>query len=111
MKFLFDENLSPQLVEALADSHPDSQHVHEHGLGASDDGDVWEYAKSHGFAVVTKDADFYKRSMRVGAPPKVIWLRVGNCRTAAVEMLLRNSEQTLTRFAGGEESCLMLGRR
>jgi predicted nuclease of predicted toxin-antitoxin system len=72
---------------------------------------VWEYAKSFGFAVVTKDADFYERSMRVGAPPKVIWLRLGNCTTVAVEMLLRNSEQALIRFAGSGESCLVLGRR
>jgi predicted nuclease of predicted toxin-antitoxin system len=111
VKLLFDENLSPELVEALADTYPDSQHVHEHGLGASDDRDVWEYAKSSGFVVVTKDADFYERSLRVGAPPKVIWLRLGNCTTAAVEMLLRNSEQALIRFDGSDESCFIVGRR
>jgi predicted nuclease of predicted toxin-antitoxin system len=107
----FDENLSPELVEALADTYPDSEHVHDRGLGASDDRDVWEYAKSFGFVIVTKDADFYERSMRVGAPPKVIWIRLGNCTTAAVEMLLRNSEQVLIRFAGSEVSYLILGRR
>jgi predicted nuclease of predicted toxin-antitoxin system len=48
--------------------------------------------------------------MRVGAPPKVIWVRLGNCSTVAVEMVLRNSQQTLIRFEGSEESCLMLGR-
>jgi predicted nuclease of predicted toxin-antitoxin system len=111
VKLLFDENLSPQLVQALADVYPDSQHVHDLGLGASDDGDVWEYAKSHGFTVATKDLDFYKRSMRVGAPPKVIWIRSGNCSSAAVEMLLRNSHPALSRFADGEEGCLILGRR
>ena len=110
MKLLFDENLSPELVETLADIYPDSQHVHESGLGRADDRDVWGYAKSHGFAVVTKDADFYERSMRLGAPPKVIWVRLGNCSTVAVEMLLRNSQQALIRFEGSEESCLMLGR-
>jgi predicted nuclease of predicted toxin-antitoxin system len=111
VKLLFDQNLSPELVEALADTYPDSQHVHEQGLGSSEDLNVWEFAKFHGFAVVTKDADFYERSMRVGAPPKVIWVRLGNCSTVAVEMLLRNSQQALIRFAGGEESCLMIGRR
>ena len=59
---------------------------------------------------MSKDADFYERSMRVGAPPKVIWVRLGNCSTVAVEMLLRNSQQALIRFEGSEESCLMLGR-
>ena len=74
------------------------------------DGIVWEYAKVHGLTIVSKDADFYERSMRVGAPPKVIWVRLGNCSTGAVEMLLRNSQQALIRFEGSEESCLMLGR-
>ncbi len=111
MNLLFDENLSPELVEALADTYQDSRHVHDSGLGRADDGAVWEYAKSFGFTVVTKDLDFYERSVRVGAPPKVIWLRLGNCTTAAVEMLLRNSEQALIRFDGSEESCLVLGRR
>ncbi len=111
MKLLFDENLSPELVEALADIYRDSQHVHDRGLGASDDRDVWEYAKSFGFVIVTKDVDFYERSMRVGAPPKVIWMRLGNCTTVAVEMLLRNSEPAMIRFAGSGESCLVLGRR
>ncbi len=111
MKLLFDQNLSPELVETLADLHPGSEHVQGHGLGTAVDRDVWAYAKLHGFLVVSKDADFYERSARLGAPPKVIWIRLGNCTTAAVEMLLRNSEQALVRFAESEESCLMLGRR
>jgi predicted nuclease of predicted toxin-antitoxin system len=111
VKLLFDENLSPELVEALADTYPDLQHVHEQGLGSSEDVNVWEFAKSRGFAVVTKDADFYERSMRAAGPPKVIWVRLGNCSTAAVEMLLRNSQHALIRLEGSEESCLMIGRR
>ncbi len=100
-----------RLVEALADVYPGSEHVLGLGFGGAGDGVVWEYAKAHGLTIVSKDADFYERSMRVGAPPKVIWLRLGNCSTAAVEMLLRNSEQALIRFEGSEESCFMLGRR
>jgi predicted nuclease of predicted toxin-antitoxin system len=79
-------------------------------MGLADDRDLWAYAKSDGFVIVSKDADFYERSLRTGAPPKVVWIRLGNCSTAAVEMLLRNSEQTLIRFAESKESCLMLGR-
>jgi len=111
VKLLFDENLSGRLAESLADLYPGSEQVLALGFGGAEDGVVWEYARLHGLTIVSKDGDFYERSIQVGAPPKVIWIRLGNCRTAAVEMLLRNSEQTLTRFAGGEESCLMLGRR
>jgi predicted nuclease of predicted toxin-antitoxin system len=99
LKLLLDEHLSGELVEALADVFPGSEQVLLLGFGGAGDGDVWEYAKLHGLTIVSKDSEVYERSMRVGAPPKVIWLRLGNCTTAAVEMLLRNSEQAVIRFA------------
>ena len=37
MKLLFDENLSPKLVRLLEDLFPDSVHVRDVGLKASDD--------------------------------------------------------------------------
>jgi predicted nuclease of predicted toxin-antitoxin system len=33
-----------------------------------------------------------------GFPPKVIWLRLGNCTTAAVETLLRNQQVAIQAF-------------
>ncbi len=38
--------------------------------------------------IVTKDDDFRQRSFLYGAPPKVIWVHLGNCRTADVHALL-----------------------
>jgi len=38
---------------------------------------------------VTKDADFSDLCMLRGSPPKVIWIRRGNCRTSAIEAMLR----------------------
>jgi predicted nuclease of predicted toxin-antitoxin system len=37
VKLLFDENLPPRLAEVLAKDYPGSAHVHECGLGSSDD--------------------------------------------------------------------------
>ena len=79
MKLLFDENLSPKLVMALADVFPNSAHVDRLGLGGSPDSEVWEYAKQHGFVLVSKDSDFYEKSMLCGHPPKVVWIKKGNC--------------------------------
>ena len=39
--------------------------------------------------LVTKDEDFQRLSVRLGPPPKVIWIRLGNCATADVARLLR----------------------
>jgi hypothetical protein len=44
VKLLFDENLSPQLVDSLSDLYPDSAHVHQCGLGSADDAAIWEHA-------------------------------------------------------------------
>ena len=81
MKLLFDENLSPRLVAALADLFPESAHVDRLGMGGEPDPVIWEYAKCHGFVLVSKDSDFHERSLLYGHPPKVVWIRRGNCST------------------------------
>ena len=89
MKLLLDQHLSPRLVERLADLFPGSDHVSQVGLDRAFDREVWEYALTNDFIIVTKDADFGELSVVVGFPPKVIWLRVGNCTTHRIEQLLR----------------------
>lgn len=90
MKLLFDQNLSPRLVKLLSDLYPDSNHVYPLGIDRVPDKEVWEYARREGFTVVTKDADFSDLCMLSGFPPKVIWIRRGNCKTSDIEALLRH---------------------
>jgi predicted nuclease of predicted toxin-antitoxin system len=90
MKLLFDQNLSHRLVAQLATEFPGSDHVRNAGLATSPDPDVWAYAAAHGFVIVSKDTDFQQRALLHGHPPKVIWVRLGNCSTAAVATLLRS---------------------
>ena len=112
MKLLFDENLSPRLPRALADLYPDSAHVHECGLGSADDSAIWQYAKDHGFAIVSKDSDFQDRSVLHGHPPKFIWIRADNCTTREIEHLLRAAVSVIEEFIGEDkESYLVLGTR
>lgn len=63
--------------------------MREAGLRDADDHLVWEYAELHGLTIVSKDSGFQQRSLLYGAPPKFIWLRVGNCPVKTVEDLLR----------------------
>src|SRR5687767_130147 len=95
MKFLFDENLSPKLVLLLADLFPDSLHVRDVGLKAADDPVVWEYAKDNNLMLVSKDSDMHQRSFVFGPPPKVVWVRLGNCSTSDVVALLRQHIKAL----------------
>lgn len=95
MKLLFDQNLSPRLVTLLADLFPDSNHVYLLGLDQVLDEEVWNYAKENDFIVVSKDADFSEISMLHGHPPKLIWLRLGNCTTNQIHQLLRSNYQSI----------------
>jgi predicted nuclease of predicted toxin-antitoxin system len=98
MKLLFDENLSPRLVERLREAFPDGAHVSQLGLAAASDAAVWEYARAHDYVLVSKDADFSELSLLRGFPPKVIWLQIGNCTTNQIEALLRTHEQVMCSF-------------
>jgi predicted nuclease of predicted toxin-antitoxin system len=89
MKLLFDQNLSPRLPRLLADIYAESAHVRAVGLRDASDVKIWQYAKAEGYTIVSKDSDFQQRSLLQGGPPKFIWLRVGNCSVARIEVLLR----------------------
>ena len=57
MKLLFDENLSRKLVGRLAHLYPESAHVVEVDLVESPDREIWEFAKTSGYAIVSTDSD------------------------------------------------------
>lgn len=99
MKLLFDENLSYRLVRALEETYPGSAHVRDLGLEGAEDRLIWKAAAEGGYLLTSKDTDFYQRSLVHGAPPKVIWLRVGNGSTATVAALLRERYVVVRRFA------------
>jgi predicted nuclease of predicted toxin-antitoxin system len=88
MKLLFDQNLSPKLAEYFNSSFAGSQHLQSLKLDKSSDTSVWEFAKSNEFTIVTKDNDFNNLVAFWGFPPKVIWIRRGNCSTSDIKELL-----------------------
>jgi predicted nuclease of predicted toxin-antitoxin system len=98
MKLLFDENLSHKLVRLLEDIFPNSIHVRDIGLRAADDPLVWQYAMDHSLLIVSKDSDMHQRSFLFGPPPKVLWVRLGNCSTSDVEKLLRQHFSSVKAF-------------
>lgn len=58
----------------------------------------------------TKGEDFHRLAVLRGFPPKVIWIRLGNCATADVVRLLRaQTAQILTFLSDPEAAFLALG--
>ncbi|MBI5505779.1 MAG: DUF5615 family PIN-like protein [Deltaproteobacteria bacterium] len=108
MRLLFDQNLSWRLNRALADLYPQSVHVRDVDLATADDAVVWDYARSNGLTILTKDADFHQRSFLFGAPPRVIWIRRGNCSTDDVINLLRQRRGAIAAFDEDSESAFLV---
>ena len=88
---LFDENLSRRLVARLADVFPGFGHIVDLGMESAPDIEVWEYARVNGYVITTKDSDFNELGLVSGFPPKVVWIRCGNCSTRDDAVLSRAS--------------------
>jgi predicted nuclease of predicted toxin-antitoxin system len=108
VKLLFDHNLSHRLLHALQNEYPGSQHVRNVGLAQASDEAVWQYAAQHGLNIITKDADFHQRSFLFGHPPKVVWIRCGNCSTATIEQLLRLRRNDLIQFTADRAGAFLV---
>lgn len=74
-------------------------HVVLLGFERASDEDVWTYARAKGYTIVTKDADFSDLLVLRGFPPKVIWLRLGNCTTLQLESALRRNHEAILEMA------------
>jgi predicted nuclease of predicted toxin-antitoxin system len=112
MRLLFDEQLSNRLPGLLADCYPDSLHIESLDLGGAPDVIVWQTAVVHRCVLVSKDEDFHRLSVMHGAPPKVVWLRLGNCTTQDIVDLLRKHLEDVRQFDIQDEvSVLELGGR
>lgn len=104
---LFDQNISPRLVSRLADIYPGSFHVSTLGMGAVLDIEIWQYAHEHDHMIVTKDADFSELGIVKGFPPKIIWIRRGNCSTQEIESILRENYPAISALSEDPETGIL----
>ena len=107
MKLLLDNNLSTRLSEALVERFPDSTHVRVIGLATASDREIWDHAKARGYAIISKDSDFHQMSFLFGFPPKVIWIRRGNCSTREIESMLRQHADDIKRFSDDSDASFL----
>ena len=57
--------------------------------------------------IVSKDTDMHDLSLVFGNPPKVIWIRIGNCSTSEVEDILRRDFDVIKLFYEDEDLSLL----
>ena len=102
MKLLIDMNLSPQWIEALADAGIEARHWSEVGDGAASDREIFQWARRHGFVLLTHDLDFSRiLALTGGRSPSVILLRThrllpSDSADTLVEVLHRHAAEIET---------------
>jgi predicted nuclease of predicted toxin-antitoxin system len=98
LKLLFDQNISPKIVKHLNSIFPDSTQVRHVGLEDASDEEIFNFAKSHEYSIVTFDSDFVDLNTIKGTPPKIIWLRTGNMTTSSIALLLDKNITSIKDF-------------
>jgi len=109
MKLLLDANVSWRLVSILKDHFGECIHVDDipELEFAAKDTKIWQYAKDNGYTIVTNDNDFNDLIAIRGFPPKIVWLRTGNCSRKFIADLLIRSKQAIQELLQSKECGLL----
>ncbi len=84
MRFLFDQNISHRILYRIPEVFLGSTTVKKEGLINATDQEIWKFAKSNNYVIVTQDSDFKDLNLLYGFPPQIIWIRTGNVKTQAI---------------------------
>ena len=109
MKLLLDANVSWRLVIILKEHFGECIHtddIPELEFPAKD-AKIWQYAKDNDYIIVTRDNDFNDLISVRGFPPKIVWLRTGNCSRKSTADLLIRSKQAIQELYKSEEYGLL----
>lgn len=88
MKFLIDVQLPITLARWLKGRGYNAVHALELNLGTADDSGLWVVALREQRIMISKDEDFFILANRPEDQGKLLWIRLGNCRTATLLTLL-----------------------
>lgn len=77
MKFIIDENLTPELADLFRDQHLNAYHVNELKANQKQlviDDQLRRLAIQKGYVIVTKDDDFVKSYVSRKVPDKMVYI-------------------------------------
>ena len=104
MKFLIDNQLPPLLCAFLRRRGHDCKHVADLSLDEAEDDELWIYASKDNCVLISKDEDFVFLASRPGDAGRLLWVRLGNCRNAAlVEAFELEHDRLISTFDGGAQ--------
>lgn len=95
MKILLDVNLPPTWVPVLAAHGWGVAHWSEVGAVRAPDAEIFQYARSHGFIIVTQDLDFTRIiALSRFEKPSLVQIRIPNVHPADIGDLVINALKT-----------------
>jgi len=111
MRFLFDQNISHRLLKLIPKEYSESTTIKNEGLINASDKEIWEFARSNEYIIVTQDSDFKDLNSLYGFPPKIIWIRTGNTKTQSiVNILVDYSDEIRTFINDNQYGCFEISR-
>ncbi len=104
VRLLFDENISYRIKKKVEITFSETIHVSDTELQSpAKDIDIWNWAKTNHYIIVTYDEDFESMFHIKGFPPKVILLRPGNQSTNNIAKVLISSLEEILSFSINKE--------
>ncbi len=100
-----DANLPPKAAIWLQEMGWNTKHMYELGFLSADDHTIFKAARAEAEEVIilTKDEDFVNMVLAKKAPPKIIWITVGNISNIQLkELLISNIERAVSYIEGSD---------
>jgi predicted nuclease of predicted toxin-antitoxin system len=87
-----DAQLPPAMTRWLAEvPGVTAHHTSDLGLLGARDSAIWDAARAAGAVIITKDTDFVERVERLGPPPQIVWVTIGNVSNHSLQALVRSA--------------------
>ena len=108
MKLLLDGNISWRMSPFLAEHFGECIHVNKTELPhPAKDSAIWQFAKDHGYTIVTQDSDFLNLLETKGYPPRVILIKTGNITREQMQIILFQAKVSILELHNNEENGLL----
>ena len=85
--YLIDENLPSDLRFWNKENFTHLSEI----LNVKYDTDIWQYAIKNDLIIITKDTNFYYRSLASSVAPKVVWIKTGKMKKKRFNRFIKSS--------------------
>lgn len=107
-----DNHLSPALADWIsAEFGEPCAQVRDLGLARASDKDIFDAARQAASVLITKDRDFAELVTRLGPPPAIVLLSIGNTSNAYLRSMLRDQLAAALALARNGEQLVEIGTR